>query len=62
MGIRGKDRTEETFGVDVKNPTVTGGTFEAVGHTIKDGQPIPQRGSAGTSPNVKTGFPANHKI
>jgi hypothetical protein len=60
MAIRGKDRTEETFGVDVKNPSVTGGKFEAVGHTIKDGQPIPSRGNA--SPNAKTGYPANHKI
>jgi hypothetical protein len=59
MGIRGKDRTEETFGVDVKNPSVTGGTFEAVGHTIVDGKPIPDRG---TSVNSKTGYPANHKI
>lgn len=59
MGIRGKERTEEVFGVDVKNPTVTGGTFEAVGHLIKDGKPIPERG---VSVNQKTGYPVNHKI
>ena len=55
MPIRGKNRTEETFGVDVKNPPLMKGKMEAVGHTIKDGQPIPQKGY---SPNVKTGHPA----
>jgi len=61
MPIRGLKESEETFGVDAKNPGLRKGKMEVVGHMIKDGSPIPERGSAGTSPNTKTGFPANQK-
>ena len=50
--------TEETFGVDPKNPPLKKGSFDAFGHTIKDGSPIPSRG---TSVNSKTGYPVDSK-
>ena len=54
MPIRGKNRTEETFGVDAKNPTLKKGSMDVVGHMIVDGKPIPERGY---SVNQKTGHP-----
>jgi len=47
--------SEESFGPGITSPKMTGGRIVLFGHTIKDGQPIPDRG---TSVNVKTGFPA----
>lgn len=47
--------TEESFGTDPKNIPVSKGKIEIFGHTPKDAA-IPSRG---TSPNVKTGYPAN---
>ena len=45
---------EETFGNNPTSPSVSGGTMPVFGHMVKDGQPIPSRG---TSVNSKTGFP-----
>ena len=47
--------SEETFGSDPVSPRISGGKFTAFGHMVKDGQPIPDRG---TSVNSKTGYPA----
>ena len=47
--------SEETFGVDPVSPKMVGGKICTFGHTVKDGQAIPDRG---TSVNSKTGFPA----
>lgn len=49
-----KKVSEETFGTDPVNPKVSGGTMVVFGHMIKEGSPIPERG---TSVNVKTGYP-----
>lgn len=49
-----KKVSEETFGTDPVNPRVSGGTMVVFGHMIKEGSPIPERG---TSVNVKTGYP-----
>jgi hypothetical protein len=49
-----KSVSEETFGVDVVSPRISGGRFVAFGHQIREGEPIPDRG---TSVNVKTGYP-----
>lgn len=46
--------SQETFGVDPVSPKVVGGKIALFGHTIKEGQAIPDRG---TSVNSKTGFP-----
>lgn len=55
MPIRGKNRTEETFGVDAKNPKLKKGSIEVVGHSsTSDGGAIPERGY---SVNQKTGHP-----
>lgn len=50
-----KKVSEETFGTDPSSPRITGGRMPIFGHMVKDGQPIPDRG---TSVNVKTGFPS----
>jgi hypothetical protein len=59
MPINGLKVSEEVFGVDATNPKLKKGDIRIVGHTVRDGSPIPERGNAGTSPNVKTGFPVN---
>jgi hypothetical protein len=46
--------SEETFGTDPVSPKITGGKMPVFGHLIKEGQPIPDRG---TSVNTKTGYP-----
>jgi hypothetical protein len=47
--------SEETFGSDVKSPSISGGgKIVTFGHTVVEGQAIPSRG---TSVNVKTGYP-----
>ena len=47
--------SEETFGGPVVSPKVSGGgSIVTFGHTVKEGQAIPDRG---TSVNVKTGYP-----
>ena len=53
MGIRGKNRTEETFGVDAKNPGLKKGRIEVVGHASRSMVDT----TRGYSPNVKTGHP-----
>ena len=50
-----KKVSEETFGTDPVSPKISGGTMPIFGHTIKEGQSIPDRG---TSVNVKTGYPS----
>ncbi len=47
--------TRETFGDDAKSVPLKKGRIDVFGHTINDGQPIPERGY---SPNAKTGHPA----
>lgn len=47
--------SEETFGTDPASPRISGGKMPVFGHLVKDGQPIPDRG---TSVNVKTGYPS----
>jgi hypothetical protein len=50
-----KNRTEETFGVDAKNPPLKKGKIEVVGNSAtKNGGAIPERGY---SVNQKTGHP-----
>jgi len=46
--------SEETFGTDPVSPKITGGMMPVFGHMVKEGQPIPDRG---TSVNTKTGYP-----
>jgi hypothetical protein len=46
--------SEETFGTDPVSPKITGAKMPIFGHMIKEGSPIPDRG---TSVNVKTGYP-----
>jgi hypothetical protein len=46
--------SEETFGTDPVSPKITGGKMPVFGHMVKEGQPIPDRG---TSVNTKTGYP-----
>ena len=53
MPIRGKNRTEETFGVDTKNPTLKKGRIEVVGHAARSTVDT----TRGYSPNQKTGHP-----
>lgn len=47
--------TEETFGVDATNPKLRKGSIEIVGHTVRNGEAIPERGNF--SVNTKTGEP-----
>jgi len=54
MAIRGKNRTEETFGVDAKNPKLKKGMIEVFGHESRANTVGTERGF---SPNVKTGHP-----
>jgi len=61
MATKGKGVIEETFGGDIKSPGLKKGKIEIFGHTIKEGAAIPERGGAGTSTNVKTGYPVNGK-
>ena len=47
--------SEETFGTDPVSPKISGGgSITTFGHTVSEGQAIPDRG---TSVNVKTGYP-----
>jgi hypothetical protein len=50
-----KKTTEETYGMDAKSPKVSKGSIVTMGHSAIEGA-IPDRG---TSPNTKTGYPAN---
>ena len=50
-----KSVSEGTFGTDPVSPKVSGGSMPVFGHLVKEGQPIPDRG---TSVNQKTGYPA----
>lgn len=59
--VRGKGVIEETFGGDIKSPSVKKGEVCIFGHTVKEGQALPERGGGGTSTNVKTGYPVNGK-
>ena len=54
MAIRGKSRTEETFGVDEKDPKMAKGKLCAFGHMSKENPTSTERGY---SSNVKTGHP-----
>lgn len=50
-----KKISEETFGTDPVSPKISGGgTITTFGHTVREGQAIPDRG---TSVNTKTGYP-----
>lgn len=46
--------SEETFGTTPVSPKIGGVKFAAFGHTVHEGQAIPDRG---TSVNTKTGYP-----
>jgi hypothetical protein len=50
-----KSVSEETFGTDPVSPRITGAKMPVFGHLIREGEPIPDRG---TSVNVKTGYPS----
>lgn len=54
MGIRGKNRTEEVFGDDEKDPKLAKGKMAAFGHMSKENPTSTERGY---SPNQKTGHP-----
>ncbi len=54
MAIRGKNRTEETFGMDEKDPKMKKGQMCAFGHMSKESPTSTERGY---SPNQKTGHP-----
>lgn len=44
---------EETFGGEIKQPSISKGSIATFGHMIND-RPLPDRG---VSVNVKTGYP-----
>jgi hypothetical protein len=52
--IRGKNRTEETFGVDEKEPKLKKGAMPVFGHMSKESPTSTERGY---SVNQKTGHP-----
>lgn len=51
--------TEESFGVDPRNPSLGKGSIEIFGHTVHDGEKFPP--ARPVSSNTKTGYPGDQK-